>query len=247
MQQPCGLSPYETRLIDRPRCWPWWFTMIVPQILVLLENSGAGGVRERSMCMWVCVCVRGGHWLELFLLCHMTDAACSQQKRQCPHLLGWWMWGITDDCLRGARLRDWQSKRKDFVRNTGNMASQHMISNKELFIVAMIAVYRRKQGNVMKINIIVYDRAPHVAPAFPSSTISFQLRTIVGQSVDCWFKGKITLYHIIPAHMCQPRSLQIKNTERDGETEKIVMNTFLAHWTVLNETKKKEKKKESQP
>lgn len=65
------------------------------------------------------------------------------------------------------------------------MASQHMISNKELFIVAMIAIYRRKQGNVMKINIIVYDRAPHVAPAFPSSTISFQLRTIVGQSVDC--------------------------------------------------------------
>lgn len=37
------------------------------------------------------------------------------------------------------------------------MSSQHMISNEELFIVAMIAAYRRKQSNVMKINIIMYD------------------------------------------------------------------------------------------
>lgn len=78
----------------------------------LLENSGAGGMSEHSKC----VCVRGGHWLELFLLCHMTDAGCSQQKRQCPHLLGWWMWGIADDCLCGAKLRDWQNRRMDFVR-----------------------------------------------------------------------------------------------------------------------------------
>lgn len=45
--------------------------------------------------------------------------------------------------------------------------------------------------------------------------------------------------------MCQPRSLQIKNTERDAETEKIVIRTFLAHGTVLNEAeKRKEKKRE---
>lgn len=42
--------------------------------------------------------------------------------------------------------------------------------------------------------------------------------------------------------MHQPLSLQIKNTERDKETEEIVMKTFLAHRTVLNEAKKKKKK-----
>lgn len=47
--------------------------------------------------------------------------------------------------------------------------------------------------------------------------------------------------------MCQPRSLQIKNTERDRETEKIVMRTFLAHTTVLNEAKKRKKEKKREP
>lgn len=43
------------------------------------------------------------------------------------------------------------------TNTVSNMGSQHVISNEGLFIVAMIAVYRPKHCNVMKINIIVYD------------------------------------------------------------------------------------------
>lgn len=63
-------------------------------------------VCEHNICMCGCVS-EGGHWLELFLLCHMTDAACSQQKRQCPHLLGCSMWAITCLFVSGSKSNIW--------------------------------------------------------------------------------------------------------------------------------------------
>lgn len=84
-------------------------------------------------------------------------------------------------------------------------------------------------------------------PAFPSSAISSQLCTIVGQSVDSWFNGKI---NPISYYLCTYVSImQFKNTHRNRKKkkmkQKIVTLTFLACGIVLKEAKKKKKKKKA--
>lgn len=75
-----------------------------------------------------------------------------------------------------------------------NMGSHHMISNEELFIVATIAAYKRKQCNIMKINIILYDSPLQLVKITVRRMLRLHLHPVLsasssapswGQSVDC--------------------------------------------------------------